>query len=195
MTKLEFPVHKSRYRFAISATGRIKKARRRPLLHTACRSRRTSLKRRRYGNEIFAQLERQVWLLAAADWSTFMSRPFQGNVIPRGGGGGNEFRCATALKESWMKRFAVSVASAVLQNDLCRCDKKLREKKRQRKREVVDRWKGSRGRFVLVVNCSRRSGNDSRAVLCKFFAEMCVWRLFLFPLYSHFFQTFSHFYR
>lgn len=134
MTRLEFSVHKLYYWFAISATDRIKKARGRPLSHTAYhRSRRTSLKRRRYGNEIFAQLERQVRLLVSSELIYIHIASFsrkrnslrwrRWEWIPVRYG-------AEGIMNEMFRSFCC--LSNVAERLTMRCDKKLREKERER---------------------------------------------------------------
>lgn len=182
MTKLEFPVHKSRYRFAISAMDRIKKARRRPLLHTAYRSRRTSLKRRRYGNKIFAQLQRQVRLLVSSRLIYVHIASFS--------------RKRNSLRWRRWEWIPVRYGAERIMNEMFRSfcclsniterPTEMRQETEGKKREreaLVDRWKGSRGKFALVVSCSRRSGTDSLFTSAMWiFRKMIVQRLILFSL-------------
>lgn len=97
------------------------------------------------------------------------------------------------LKESWMKCFAVSVALAILQNDWRRCDKKLKEKKRERE-ALVDRWKGkskqiyARWKLLKEIQYWLTIYEQCYA---NFSQNAC---LYFFLLYSYFFQKFSHFY-
>lgn len=106
-----------------------------------------------------------------------VSRPFQGNVTPCGGGGGNKFRCAARRWKNYEWNVSqISVARRqrsppVLQN-WRRYHKKL--KKKEKERGVSRLVEGKVYRHQICARCKLLQGDPVLthcSLLCEFFAE------------------------